>query len=60
VVRRAAVVLAAPTAGGALLAALVLAGEPVNGAWAWMVQGLFLVPIVLVHCHRRGDDLGLI
>jgi hypothetical protein len=51
---------AAPAVAGALLAALVLAGEPVDGRWQWTVRLLLLAPVVLVHSHRRGDRLGLL
>ena len=26
-----------------------------EGAWGWAVRGLLLVPVVLVHCHRRAE-----
>jgi len=52
--------MAAPAAGGVLLAVAVLAGEPVDGPWQVAVRSLLLVPAVLVHCHRRGARLGLL
>lgn len=57
--RRVLLAMAPPAAGGALLGAVVLAGQPLDGPWPWAVRSLLLAPVVLVHCHRRGDRLGL-
>lgn len=57
--RTAAIGAVGPVAGGALLGFLVLAGHPVAGPWHWAVNGLFLTPVLLVHCHQRAERHGL-